>query len=294
MYTIENNVIKVEVATKGAELSSVYDKENNTERIWDANPSIWNRHAPLLFPFIGKVNGGKYRIGDKEYEMKTQHGFARDMDFECVEQTETSVTHRLVATEATKENYPFDFELLVTHKLDAENERVLHIVWEIRNHGENTMYYSIGGHPAFTLSVENSEERKQYFLEFPNRDDIKFISVNLETGFAVPEKEYPLETENGFIQFWEKIHDTLIFDYQNIETVRIAKPDKTPYVTMDCREFPFLGIWAKRTGNFICLEPWVGRCDDDGFTGTLDEKIGMEKLGSKETKVISYSVEFHK
>ena len=294
MCIIENNEIKVAVAKKGAELTSVYDKIENVERIWNADASVWNRHAPLLFPFIGKVTGGTYRIADKEYVMKTQHGFARDMEFEVVEQTTTFVTHRLVATEETKEIYPFDFELLVTHKLDEENSRVLHINWEICNNGEDTMYYSIGGHPAFTLPVENSEERKEYFLEFPNRDDIKYISVNTQTGFAVPEEEYPLETENGFVQFFEKIHDTLIFDYQNIETVRIAKPDKTPYVTMECGQFPFLGIWAKRTGNFICLEPWVGRTDNDGFTGTLDEKIGMEKLDKNAKKVISYSVEFHK
>lgn len=294
MRIIENEKIKVSVEDHGAELCSVLDKETGVERVWDGNPEVWNRHAPILFPFVGKVTGGTYRIGEKEYTMKSQHGFARDMDFECVEVTENAITHKLVATEETKEKYPFDFELFVTHKLDENNPRILHIIWDVVNKGEDMMYYSIGGHPAFTLPVEKSEDRKEYFLEFPNRESIDYISVNLENGFVQPDKVYPLALDGGFVQFFEKIHDTLIFDYQDIESVRISRPDKTPYVTMTCEQFPMFGIWAKRTGNFICLEPWVGRADDDGFTGTLDEKIGMAKLNAGEKKTISYSVEFHK
>ena len=294
MRIIENDKIKVTVADHGAELCSVLDKETGAERIWDGNPAVWNRHAPILFPFVGKVTDGKYRIGDKEYAMKSQHGFARDMVFECVEVTENAITHRLVATEKTKENYPFDFELLVTHKLDETNERTLHVIWEVINHGEELMYYSIGGHPAFTLPIENTEERKEYFIEFPNRESIDYISINPENAFIWQDKVYPLTLDNGFVQFFDKIHDTLIFDYQNIASVRIAKPDRTPYVTMTCEQFPMFGIWAKKTGNFICLEPWVGRSDNDGFTGTLDEKIGMAKLESGKTHTISYSMEFHK
>lgn len=294
MRIIENEKIKVSVADHGAELCSVLDKETGIERIWDANPDVWNRHAPILFPFVGKLTGGVYRIGDKEYTMKSQHGFARDMVFECVETTENSITHRLVATEETKEKYPFDFELLVTHKLDETNERLLHVMWEVINHGDETMYYSIGGHPAFTLPIEKPEEKEEYFIKFPNRESIDYISINPENAFIQPDKVYPIELEDGFVKFFDGIHFTLIFDYQNIESVQIARPDKTPYVTMTCEQFPMFAIWAKRAGRFICLEPWVGRSDDDGFTGTLEEKTGVAKLNSGEKKNISYTVEFHK
>lgn len=294
MHILENEQIKVSIADSGAELSSVYDKENETERLWDANPDVWNRHAPILFPFVGKVTGNEYRIGDKTYAMKTQHGFARDMEFTCVEETATSVTHRLVATDVTKEIYPYEFELLVTHQLDEHNKRMLHVIWELRNNGEEQMYYSIGGHPAFTVPVANSKEREAYFLEFPERNMLKYVSVNPANGFVAVDKEYDLQLEAGFIPFFDGIYDTLIFDYQNIKKVRIAKPDKTPYVTMDCSEFPFLGIWAKETGNFICLEPWIGRADNDGFNGTLEEKLGMEKLAKGATRRVEHTIEFHK
>ena len=244
MRVLENELLKVMIADSGAELSSVYDKEKQTERLWDANPEVWNRHAPILFPFVGKVIGGVYRINGQEYEMKTQHGFARDMEFECVEAAETSVTHRLLPTEKTKQLYPFEYELLVTHKLDAENPRLLHVNWEVKNNGSDVMYYSIGGHPAFTVPVKESKERENYYLEFPGREELTYISVNPANGFVDTEKEYSLKLENGFVKFFDGLYDTLIFDFQNIQKVRIANPDQTPYVTVDCSEFPLLGIWA--------------------------------------------------
>lgn len=294
MHILENEQIKVTVADSGAELSSVYDKANETERLWDANPAVWNRHAPILFPFVGKVAGNEYRIGDKAYVMKTQHGFARDMEFACVEQTESSVTHCLAATEDTRKIYPYDFELFVTHRLDAENQRLLHVIWEIRNNGNEKMYYSIGGHPAFTVPVANNKERDAYYLEFPEHDKLDYISVNPANGLAATDKTYTLGLKDGFVQFFEGIYDTLIFEYKDIQKVRIARPDKTPYVTMDCSQFPFLGIWAKETGNFICLEPWIGRTDNDGFAGSLEEKYGIEVLEPGATRKVSHTIEFHK
>ena len=293
MRVLENELLKVMIADSGAELSSVYDKEKQTERLWDANPEVWNRHAPILFPFVGKVIGGVYRIDGQEYEMKTQHGFARDMEFECVEAAETSVTHRLLPTEKTKQLYPFEYELLVTHKLDAENPRLLHVNWEVKNNGSDVMYYSIGGHPAFTVPVKESKERENYYLEFPGREELTYVSVNPANGFVDTEKEYSLKLENGFVKFFAGLYDTLIFDFQNIQKVRIANPDQTPYVTVDCSEFPLLGIWAKETGNFICLEPWAGRADNDGFTGNIDEKVAEQKVEAGCSAKISHTIEFH-
>lgn len=294
MRVLENEQLKVMIADAGAELSSVYDKENRLERLWDGNPEVWNRHAPILFPFVGKVIDGKYRIGEKEYEMKTQHGFARDMEFECIEESPTAVTHRLLPTEKTRQIYPYEYELLVTHALDGENPRVLHVKWEVRNHSDNVMYYAIGGHPAFTIPEKESKARENYYIGFPGRDELTYISVNPVNGFVVPEKEYELKLDNGLVKFFGGLYDTLIFDYQKIEKVCIVRPDRTPYVTMDCRELPLLGIWAKETGNFICLEPWAGRSDNDGFAGTIDEKVAEQRLDGGCSAKIAHSIEFHK
>lgn len=294
MHILENEYLRVQISDAGAELCSVFDKENQTERLWNADPSVWNRHAPILFPFVGKVNGGTYRIGDVSYEMKTQHGFARDMKFACIRKESTSVTHRLTADDITKKVYPYEFELLVTHEIDADHPRMLRVKWEVKNCGNEPMYYSIGGHPAFTVPVQTKEERAAYYLEFPGKEKLIYIGVNPANGLALVKDKKTLELENGFVQFCDDIYDTLIFDYQDIEKVRIARPDHTPYVTMDCHEFSFLGIWAKETGNFICLEPWAGRTDDDGFAGTLAEKTGERKLEAGMCDCVTHTIEFHR
>ena len=294
MHVLENEVIKVSVADAGAELSSVVDKESGLERLHDANPEIWNRHAPILFPFVGKVTGGAYRIGEKEYDMKTQHGFARDMEFEFVEADEIHVVHKLLPSDTTRKIYPYEFELLVTHELDATNPRLLNVKWEVKNKGKDTMYYFIGGHPAFTTEEIESEAKEGYYLEFVGCDSIEYFGVSETSRFATPQETKKVDLEHGFLKFNEDVYVTLIFDNFKFGKVRMCRPDKTPYVTMDCSQFTSYGIWAKKEGNFICLEPWAGRTDDDGFTGTIDEKIGVNVLAAGESKTICHSIEFHK
>lgn len=294
MFILENECLKVSVANAGAELSSVIDKESGLERVHDANPEVWNRHAPILFPFVGKVVGGVYRIGNQEYEMKTQHGFARDMEFECVEKGEDFVTHRLLPTDSTRKCYPFEFELLVTHRLDKENPRLLQISWEVKNNGNNTMYYFIGGHPGFTTVEKDPLAKEEYYLKFEGCDSIEYFGINMESTFATPENTKTAALENGYLKFNDDVYITLIFDHQKFDKVSICRPDKTPYVTMNCKDFTSYGIWAKKNGNFICLEPWAGRTDNHGFTGTIDEKIGVNILEAGESKTICHSVEFHK
>ena len=168
MHILENEALRLEIADKGAELSRVFDKEADCERLWSADPAVWNRHAPILFPFVGRVVGGKYRIDGREYMMKTQHGFARDMVFRCLEETADAVCHELRATEETKAIYPYDFRLLVRHRLDG---RRLHVEWELTNDGAERMYYAIGGHPGF-LPPEGVR-KEDCFLGFPGKDSLR-------------------------------------------------------------------------------------------------------------------------
>lgn len=294
MHSLENEFLKVSVADAGAELSSVVDKESGLERLHDGNPDVWNRHAPILFPFVGKVVGGTYRIGEKEYEMKTQHGFARDMEFTFVEADENHVVHKLLPTENTRKVYPYEFELVVTHELNKENPRVLNVTWEVKNNSDGKMYYFIGGHPAFTTVEADPKAKEDYYLKFTGCDAIEYFGVSDATGFATPADTKKADLDNGLLKFNDDVYITLIFDDFAFDKVSICRPDKTPYVTMECSEFTSYGIWAKKNGNFICLEPWAGRTDDDGFTGTIDEKFGAIALEAGESKTICHSIEFHK
>ena len=290
MHILDNNALRICVSDSGAELCSVMDKSSGAERIWTADPAVWNRHAPILFPFVGRVTGGKYRIGEQEYMMKTQHGFARDMQFTCVKKGHSSITQELQATDATRAIYPYEFKLTVRHSLDPENLRRLRIDWRVENRGEECMYYSIGGRPGFLLP--EGEQKEDAWLFFPGRDTLTYFGANA-AGFALPNEKKILKLNEGYAKYQSDIPDTWIFEDQKIKTVQIARSDRSPYITMHCEQFPMLAVWANVKGPFICLEPWFGRTDDAGFEGTLAEKKGMERLPAGGSKEISYSIEFH-
>ena len=287
MRTIENDFLKVSIADHGAELTSVTDKATGAEKIWTGDPDVWNRHAPILFPFVGKVYDGKYRIGSNEYDMRTQHGFARDQDFECIKRTDTSITHRLKATAGTRRIYPYDFSLLVTHSL---LNRSLYVEWRIENREREIMYYSIGGHPGFLLPPDVKKE--DCFLVFPGKSSLTYFQANA-AGYALPDEKKVLSLKGGLAAWQDDIPDTWIFEDQGISSVGIALPDQTLYVTLNCPSFPLLAVWANPKGSFICLEPWFGRTDDEGFAGKVSEKPHIQTLKPGEETKISYSIDFH-
>ena len=287
-HILENESLRLRIADAGAELCAVWDKELAAERLWNADPAVWNRHAPILFPFVGRVVGGKYRIDGREYTMKTQHGFARDMVFRCLEETAEAVCHELRATEETRAIYPYDFRLLVRHRLDG---RQLHVEWELTNEGTERMYYAIGGHPGF-LPPEGVR-KEDCFLGFPGKGSLRYFGANA-AGFALPEAVKELRLEGGFAPYGSDIPDTWIFEKQGVDLVQIVRPDRTPWVTMRCGAFPILAVWANPAGPFLCLEPWIGRCDDEGFTGDISEKACEAQLAPGECARIGYSIEFHR
>lgn len=290
MHILQNDSLCIEIADKGAELSRVYDRENGCERLWSADPAVWNRHAPILFPFVGKVVDGKYRVDGREYPMKTQHGFARDLDFVCLTESADSITQELCATEATKAIYPYDFRLRVTHRLDQKDSRLLHIEWAVTNESESPMHYAIGGHPGFLMPP--GVRKEDCFLAFPGREHLQYISAD-PAGFALPDAVHALTLENGIVPYGDSLPETWIFEDAQVPAVEIRRPDRTPWVTLSCEGFPLLAVWAKAEGPFICLEPWQGRTDNAGFTGEVSEKVSEQRLEAGETKRYAYSVRFH-
>ncbi len=291
IHVLENDRLTVRVSDDGAELFGVFDKESGAERIWNTDPAVWNRHAPILFPFVGRIAGNEYRVGGKSYAMKTQHGFARDMEFACVDKTDDSVTHRLTATEATKAVYPYDFVLTVRHSLDRADPRLLKVEWRIENRGGERMYFSIGGHPGFMLP--EGVKKEDACISFPGKTSLTYFSVGSD-GLALPRRKYTLRTEDGRAAFDTSVYDTWIFAHEDIGTVCITDSSGKPYITMNCEGFPLLAVWAKDTGPFICLEPWYGRTDDSGFDGDLSDKPEIEHLEPGEEKSISYSMKFNR
>lgn len=290
LHTLENNFLRISISDMGAELCSIFDKENERDVLWHADPKFWGRHAPLLFPAVGSFYQHVYHLNGKEYAMK-QHGFARDSEFVCTEETGASVTHQLRQSAETLEIWPFDFILTVTHELCG---RELKISWRVENPGTETMYFTIGGHPAFNVPVLPGTEQNDYYLAFEEENRLSCTLLDLETGTTFSETE-PLLLDHGKRQIDDHLFDgdTLIFDNGQVERAQILLPDGSPYVEVTAKGFPNFGIWSPKGAPFVCLEPWMGRCDSHGFTGDLSEKenINVTEPGGVFEK--SYSIKVY-
>jgi len=282
---LENERLKVCVSDHGAELISIYDKKREREMVWNADPAYWNRHAPVLFPFVGKVTDGFYMHQGKKYPMG-QHGFARDCEFVHVETTEHAIVHRLESNEEIKEKYPFDFVLEIVHRL---NENCVTVEWKVYNPAKETLYFSIGGHPAFCVK-EHTGSR----LVFEGRDTLRCVYIDPATGGVDVEHPEELPLKNGVYVVKPDTfdRDALIFDEGQVKSVRLEDADGTKLVTMQCPDALSVGIWSpvKKIAPFICLEPWIGRCDNSGFRGELKDKYGEQALGAGETFETAYKL----
>ena len=102
MIKMENDVLSVEIAEHGAELTKLYNKKTGTDLLWDAEPKFWKRHSPVLFPNVGKTYKNTVKINGTQYPT-SQHGFARDSEFKCIHAGKETSTFLLTSTEKIRQ-----------------------------------------------------------------------------------------------------------------------------------------------------------------------------------------------
>ena len=182
---LENEFLLVEIAAQGAEVTRIFNKKDETDVLWEGNPVFWCRHSPLLFPYVGKTYQNKLWIDGKQYDTE-KHGFARTSLFDCVAESENSVTYMLKDSEETKKMFPYAFELYVTYTLE---ENRLNVKWEVKNPADKTMYFCIGGHPAIRFA-KPEEKKTDYVLKFPGKKTLEYIGVIESEAAADPDTIY--------------------------------------------------------------------------------------------------------
>lgn len=294
LFTLENDELLVTVARRGAELTRIYDKKADREVLWCAEPSVWNRHAPVLFPFVGKCYEGAYVHDGKEYGM-TPHGFARDMDFEPLLCDMDECWFRLKDTPETYEKYPFHFEVEIGHRLEG---RTIEVMWKVANRDSGEMLFMMGGHPAF--QVPEGKNIYDFTFEFNRRgcregqftDCLHYLAPNAN-GYEKEELQGNLKLSEGWVPLTKGFFDTALtymFDEAQVSSVSLMVYG-SPYVTLECSDFPYLGIWTmEATHPFVCLEPWYGICASDGYKGELKDRRGIISLPGWENWQKSYQI----
>ena len=267
VYTLKNEAVSIEINSKGAELKSLKKLGTGVEYMWKADPAFWGRTAPVLFPFVGSVNKKEYRTGGKTYPMN-QHGFARDMEFELSSESGNEIWFVLKDNDETRKKYPFVFVLRIGYRLLSDGVEVL---WRVENPGKEELPFSIGAHPAFNCPIEPGMEKSSYYLHFDAPDSI--ASTRIHDGLVIDEKGI-YDLDKGYLAVTEHLFDcdTLLLENYQVKQVSLCGADKKPYVTVSM-DAPVYGIWSPSyAAPFICIEPWFGRCDAEGFAGDLKER----------------------
>ena len=289
--TLKNDKLTVLIEDKGAQMCSVKSAAG-VEYVWQADPAVWGRHAPLLFPVLGRLKDSKYTLNGKEYTIP-MHGFARDSLFEVAQQSETAVSFRLTDSEATLAVWPFPFVLTVTYTLEDNR---LTKTCTVENPGSETMYFELGGHDGFVAPLEAGETMADYAILFPGVDTIHPYGMD-ESAMITPKID-PITFEQGRIPLRPMTHglDTFILDVPECHKASLVDENSNPVVTMDFPGFPYMGIWTVHRDfetRYVCIEPW-STLPDATFVGRgLDEKAGIRSLEPGKTDTLAYTTTFH-
>ncbi len=285
-YEIKNEFIKAKIDSLGAQLNSLKKVDKELEYIWQANPKYWNRHSPILFPIVGRLKEDSYFYKNQKYNM-TQHGFARDKEFEVIKNELDFLEFKLCSDEKSLEIYPFSFELYLSYKLE---KNCLIVAYKVVNKTNEKMFFSIGAHPAFNWPLEENEKKEDYFLEFENVKETKRYFLN-DKGLVYRNEDLEIMDNKMFLNEELFKNDALVFNDLNIKTLTLKNINNENYIKVDFESFPYLGIWSKPSAApFICIEPWFGVADEQNCTQNFEDKKGLISLEKEEIFSCFYSV----
>ena len=251
--TIQNKHISLKVDTLGAQMMELWSSDG-IQYLWQGDPTYWSDRAPNLFPFIGRLTNNSYKYLGKTYPMGI-HGFAAAKEFTVIHQKEDILTLELCSDDETKKRYPFDFSFQITYAL---NDNSIEITFEVKNIGQNTMPFGIGGHPGFNIPLVDREKFEDYELEFscPCRPDrVGFSPAVYLNGH---DEEYPLRDER-FIDLRHDLFDEDAVILKNMaREVTLQSRVSNRGVRVTYPDLPFLGIWhwPKTDAPYVCIEPW--------------------------------------
>lgn len=298
MYFLENEHLKIAVSQKGAELQSLFDKQQNKEWLWQADAQWWGKKAPVLFPFVGALKNGEYQHEGKTYAM-SKHGFARDMIFECESSSDIddssfadtaaishadALTFTLASTPETLKIYPFDFVLKICYQLEGKSLVVKH---EVINQGAQPMFFSLGGHPAFNCPMDAEDWR----LSFEAPELLETYCIDLKNGLILPDKK-DLPSCGKSLKLSSELfeEDALVFEHLNSRWLTLEGPTPKEQLRFHFEGFPLFAVWSPKAP-FVCLEPWFGMADFTTGTGLLEEKYGVHRLEAGAVFKCQYKIE---
>ncbi|RVU04717.1 aldose 1-epimerase family protein [Novosphingobium umbonatum] len=284
-YLISNEALQAEISPWGAELLSLKNS-NGLEYMTDADPAFWSGHAPLLFPIVGSLSCDKFNHAGRAYALP-RHGFARRSQFSLVESRGDTVTFALEDSEATRAVYPFAFRLEMAFALTGAT---LHMTATVHNTGEGDLPFSFGYHPAFAWPLPEGGAKEQHRLVFEQDEPAPIHRVAKGTGVLLPEVEAtPVLGRELVLRESLFEADAVIWKDLASRKLTYASPEG-PALDISFPDTPDLGLWQVPGARYICIEPWAGHADPQGFDGEFVQKPGIVLLPSGGTRAFRMCV----
>jgi galactose mutarotase-like enzyme len=276
--------LSAEINPFGAQLSVLRDR-GGRDLLWNGDPAFWTGRAPILFPIIGALAGGSYRVGSASYRLP-RHGFARVRPFELMTTTSTRCEFRLKADGSTAQVYPFQFELDVSFALQGAT---LIVTSSVRNTGKEAMPASIGYHPGFRWPLPYGQPRASHFVEFESAQGPSIRRLDAD-GLLTSER-HPTPVSNRRLALDDSLFrdDVIIFDEIHGRSVTYGA-DQGPRIRVTYPDATFLGVWTKPGADLICIEPWQGIADETGFRGEFKHKLGVFSVAPGGARVLKMEI----
>ena len=281
LITLENQFFTAEFSTKGAEIQKLTRKSDGKDIIWQGDKSVWGNHAPILFPFVARCLGGHFMIEGQKCEYTRNHGFARDLEWKCVEQNADSAAFELSQSEETLYRFPYNFTIRTEYALTEKG-----INWKIivKNTGEKAFKFGIGTHAAFSFNGSPAED---FLVEFEKKEPLTSIICNPD-GYlkAAPDDTVPVmqlygESEPGFIPVTSSgFGNGHLFMNISSNWVGLRNKKDGSIIKIQTKGFPYCMIWQNTAGSpqFVCIEPWHGLPDAENTDHQWQNKIALNEL----------------
>jgi len=281
-HTLDNGTLKATVKSAGAELVRL--DFLGRPLLWGGDPAVWGRHAPHLFPFVGKLRDDALTVDGRTAKMG-QHGFARDRDWSWETRDGAACRLALRDDEASRAAYPFAFRLAVGYTLSGGT---LRCDYELSNTGDRPLPASLGAHPGFVWPLPGNDDRTAHRLLFdqPETEGVR----RLQGGLLDP-KRYDSPVVDRVLRLDDRLFatDAIIFDRPASASVQYGAPG-APTLTVAWENFPHLGIWSKPGAGFLCIEPWQGHSGSADDPPEFKDKPGTVTLAPGESRRFAWCV----
>ncbi len=273
LIAIASDGLTARISPLGAELWSLTDA-TGAEYMTDADPAFWTGHAPVLFPIVGMVRDGRYRLDGREYTIP-KHGVARGAKFRVTSTGSDFAHFQLVDSVETHAAYPFAFALDVDFSLAGNT---LQIAATVCNRGDVPMPFSFGFHPAFAWPLPGGAAKEAHRLVFEHDEPAPIRRIDPACGLLLPDPQ-PTPVEGRDLAPSSALFepDALIWDTLSSRAASFGA-EGGAWLDLAWPDCPMLGVWQKPGAAYLCIEPWAGIADPVGFDGDFREKPGVMEL----------------